>query len=232
MLKMMVTIKVPEMLYMYFEQGGNEVHLQAGAQIYMQGDQANRLYLIKKGRVRVYYMAENGDELTLEIVEKGRIFGETSFLVQATRQTTVDAVTEVQLVSCTMEELYPYLHQSKELILVLFQLLSNTCWHLAHQLKRSTFYNRNEKVASFLLEETAHPNIEKAILENILPYSHEELAVCLGLNRVTVTKVLNEFKQKGWIKLQYKKIIIINREGLSTIVRTWHQATQNYSDNL
>lgn len=214
----MVTIKVPEMLYTYFEQAGNHVRMQAGAQIYMQGDQASRLYLIKKGRVRVYYISPNGEELTLEIVEKGRIFGESSFLYQSTRQTTVDTVNEVELVSCTLEELYPFMSQSKELTFILFQLLSNTCEHLAHQLKRSTFYNRHEKVASFLLEETAQSNIDKAITENCLPYSHEELSDCLGLNRVTVTKVLNDFKQKGWIKLQYKKILIVNREALNTFV--------------
>ncbi|GIP40657.1 hypothetical protein J31TS4_39370 [Paenibacillus sp. J31TS4] len=125
--------------------------------------------------------------------------------------------------SCTLEELYPYLNQSKELTFILFQLLSNTCWHLAHQLKRSTFYNRHEKVASFLLDETAHSNIDKAISENCLPYSHEELSVCLGLNRVTVTKVLNDFKQKGWIQLQYKRILIINRKALTTFLHTLAQ---------
>ncbi|MED4730934.1 Crp/Fnr family transcriptional regulator [Aneurinibacillus migulanus] len=216
----MVTIKVPESLYTYFEQAGNGVRIQAGEHIYMQGEQANRLYLIKKGRVRVYYISADGEELTLEIVEKGRIFGESSFLYQSTRQTTVDAVNGVELVSCTLEDLYPYLSQSKELTLILFQLLSNTCWHLSHQLKRSTFYDRYEKVASFLLDETAYPNKDKAISENCIPYSHEELAVCLGLNRVTVTKVLNDFKQKGWINLQYKKVIILNRKALSALIKS------------
>lgn len=214
----MVTIKLPEMLYPYFEQVGSTIHLQAGSPVYMQGDQANRLFLIKKGRVRVYYIASNGDELTLEIVEKGRIFGESSFLAQTTRQTTVSAVNEVELVSCTLEQLYPYFQQSKELTLILFQLLSNTCEHLANQLKRVTLYNSSEKIVSFLLDETAQVNIDKAILENTLPYSHEELAACLGLNRVTVTKVLNEFRQKGWVKLEYKKIHVLDRAALSAIV--------------
>lgn len=214
----MVTIKVPKSLYTYFEQAGSCIRFRTGEHIYMQGDQANRLYLITKGRVRVYYISNDGEELTLEIVEKGRIFGESSFLYQATRHTTVDAVNEVELLSCTLENLYPFLSQSKELTLILFQLLSNTCCHLSHQLKRSTFYNRYEKVASFLLDETAYPNKDKAISENCIPYSHEELAVCLGLNRVTVTKVLNDFKQKGWIDLQYKKVIISNRAALSALI--------------
>lgn len=214
----MVSIKVPESLYSYFEQAGSSISIHSGEHIYMQGDHANRLYLITKGRVRVYYLSKEGEELTLEIVEKGRIFGESSFLYQATSQTTVDAVNEVELVSCTLENLYPFLSQSKDLTVILFQLLSNTCSHLSHQLKRSTFYNRYEKVASFLLDETAYPNKDKGISEKCIPYSHEELAVCLGLNRVTVTRVLNDFKQKGWIDLQYKKVIISNRAALGELI--------------
>ncbi|KAA9005474.1 Crp/Fnr family transcriptional regulator [Paenibacillus spiritus] len=214
----MVTIKVPESLYPYFQQAGNSMGVRPGERIYMQGDQANRLYLITKGRVRVYCISKEGEELTIEIVEKGRIFGESSFLYEATRQTTVDAVNEVELVSCTLESLSPYLNQSKELTFILFQLLSSTCSHLSHQLKRSNLYNRYEKVASFLLDETVYPNKDKGIRENCIPYSHEELAVCLGLNRVTVTKVLNDFKQRGWIDLQYKKVIILNRAALSEFI--------------
>jgi len=163
----MVTIKVPETLHTYFEQAGSSIRVQTGERIYMQGEQANRLYLIKKGRVRVYYISTDGEELTIEIVEKGRIFGESSFLYQGIRQTTVDAVNEVELLSCTIENLYHYLSQSKELTLILFQLLSNTCSHLSRQFKRSTFYDRYEKVASFLLDETAYPNKDKAISEKL-----------------------------------------------------------------
>ncbi|MFR1295577.1 MAG: cyclic nucleotide-binding domain-containing protein [Coprobacillus cateniformis] len=42
-------------------------------------DDAKNLYLITKGRVRIYVMNPTGEEVTLEIVDKGRIFGESSF---------------------------------------------------------------------------------------------------------------------------------------------------------
>lgn len=212
----MVTIKVSEDLYTYFEQVGNRMHVPSGKSIYMQGDQAaNRLYLITRGRVRVYCISNDGKELTLEIVEKGRIFGEYSFSHQAVRQTNVDAVNDVEIISFSLEEIYPYLSQSKEITLILFQLLSDTCNHLHRQLKRFSFYDRYQRVASFLLDETAFPSKEKDITDSCIPYSHEELAVCLGMNRVTITKVLNEFKRRGWIDLGHKKVIISDRAALS-----------------
>ena len=53
----------------------------------------------------------------------------------------------------------PYLMQSEELCLILFQLLTDTCNYLCSQVRRLTLYNRHQKVASFLLDETATPVI-------------------------------------------------------------------------
>ncbi len=48
-----------------------------------------------------------------------------------------------------------------------------------------------------------------------ISYTHEEIASLTGLNRVTVTKILNDFYQKGWIDLAYRKIIIVDHDELS-----------------
>lgn len=71
------------------------------------------------------------------------------------------------------------------------QLLSSTNDHLTNQVKKAYFYNRHEKIAAFLLEQK----------KKTISYTHEEIASLTGLNRVTVTKILNDFYQKGWIDL-------------------------------
>lgn len=210
----MKKIKIPAELFHYFEAVGKKRSYSKDAVIYMQEDKATDLYLILSGRVRVYSLFKDGREMTIEIVEKGRIFGDSSFLQEATRPVSVSAVTKVELISCSLDAMLPYLSQSPELTKLLFQLLSETCTHLSSLLDRSYFYDRFQKVAIFLLEQTQTTNKDKDIIENILTYSHEEIAECVGLNRVTVTKILNEFQSNQWIQLAYKKIIITNREAL------------------
>jgi len=163
-------------------------------------------------------MTDSGEELTLEIVEKGRFIGESSLLGHSVMPTTVSAVNDVELTCCTLDHLFPYIHQSQELTMIILQLLSYTCSRLSNQLKRATLYNRFERIASFLLDETANPSTDRGITADCIPYSHEELAACLGLNRVTVTRVLNQFQKDGLIKLQYKKVIIQNRIRLSEVI--------------
>jgi len=59
---------------------------------------------------------------------------------------------------------------------------------------------------------------EPGVIDETLPYTHEELGVCLNLNRVTVTRVLKEFRESGYIELGQKKIKVINRRGLETVI--------------
>jgi len=208
-------MKISEDLFHYFEQAGQKVIYHPNDIIYMQEDDSNSLYLILKGRVRVFDINSMGEEMTFEVIEKGRIFGESSFFQKTLRPTTVMAVNEVELISCYLEDLYPYLNESQELTIALLKLLSQTCDHMTSLLKKAYTYNRYEKVASFLLEQTLHDNIDKGIIHNTLPYTHEEIANSVGLSRVTVTKVLNEFVKKGFIKNKYRKIMIIDKKALS-----------------
>ncbi|MEA4902577.1 Crp/Fnr family transcriptional regulator [Desulfitobacterium sp.] len=214
----MKKIIIPEELYHYFEEAGSLKNYHKNDIIYMQDDNATDLYLIKKGRVRVYYISRDGNEATLEIVEKGRIFGESSFIQKSKRPTTVSAINEVELICCSLEDLYAYLCESEELTILLFQLLSNTCNHLSGLLNQAYFYNRYEKVAYFLLQQTVMADKDKDICENCIPYSHEEIALCVGLNRVTTTKVLNYFSNLGYIELKYKKVIILNKPALARYI--------------
>ena len=197
-----------------FEAVGQLLHYRAGELIYMQQDSADILYLIRKGRVRVYLSTESGEEVTLEIVEKGRIFGEASLVQDACRPTTVSAVTDTELVACRLSELGPALCGSWELTSALLQMMSDTCDYLSRLVKRAYLYDRRERLAAFLLEQTAVDNPDKGIVDGALPYTHEDLALVVGLSRVTVTRVLGEFQRQGWVECGYRKIRVRDREGL------------------
>lgn len=211
-------MKINEKLFHYFENVGTKVIYHPQDIIYMQEDDANSLYLITKGRVRVFILTSTGEELTFEVLEKGRIFGESSFFQNSLRPTTVTAITDVELISCHLDNLYPYLSESKELTISLLQLMSQTCDYISSLLKKAYTYNRYEKVASFLLEQTLMDNPDKGIINNTIPYTHEEVSTVVGLSRVTTTKVLNEFAEKKYIINKYREITVINKKALSELL--------------
>lgn len=210
----MEDFKITNDLLHYFEEAGQTLFYHPNQCIYFQGDTSNQLYVVKKGRVRVFFLDQEGQEMTVEIIENGRIFGESSFLDQTSRPTTVEAINEVELYACTLDSLIPYLTSSSLLTTTLFKLLIRNMNNLSLQLHNLYFLDRYQKVASFLLEQTTHPNIEKGITKNSIAYSHQEIAYCIGLSRGTVTRVLDALKKDNCIALQYKKVIIKDRIAL------------------
>lgn len=174
----------------------------------MQEDDADLIYLILNGRVKVYVMNSNGKEVTMDILQSGDIFGESAFISQSKRPTTIQAMSDVEVIACYPKHLYPYLQQSQDLLINILQSLSQTCDYLTAMIKRSYTYNRYEKVAAFLLDQMDHYHHHE------ITYSHEEIASLLGLSRVTVTKVLNEFVKEKMILIQYKTIIVKDKNKL------------------
>ncbi|MCC8106256.1 MAG: Crp/Fnr family transcriptional regulator [Clostridiales bacterium] len=183
--------------------------------IYLEGDAANTMCVIRSGRVRVLAAVPDGEELTIEIVEKGRLFGESSFLSKSVRPTTVRAVTEVELICCTIEQLIPCLCQNPQILTKVLQHCSATMNHLSYALHSWRFLDRYQRIAAFLLEETETDNPDKNITEQCLPYSHEEIAMCLGMARPTVSQVLKVFERKDWIRCAYRKVYVLDREALA-----------------
>ena len=157
-------------------------------------------------------MTSQGRELTYEIIEKGRIFGESSFLSQCARPVCVAAVTQVELMACDLNQLYVYMEQSPGLMQIMLQLLSNTCNHLTAQLRRITLYDRYQRIASLLLSETAAPDYDRGVTSSSIPYTQEDLALILNLNRV-----LSEWKKKGIVTASYGKITILKRTSLEAL---------------
>lgn len=207
-------MKINDELFDYFKQAGTIKHYQKNDIIYMQDDHADELCLVLKGRVRVYHITKNGDEINYDVLDKGRIFGESSLYENAYRPTTVSAINDVEIITCHLEDLYPYLSSSLDLTITLLKMFNDNCNHLTQLLKWAQTYDRFEKVAAFLYELSATNNIEKNLLFGDIPYTHQEIADSLAISRVTVTKVLNQFKEEGLISIEYGHIKILKRDKL------------------
>ena len=170
----------------------------------MQGDAASDLFLITKGRVRAFSLSPAGKETTFEVMEAGRIFGELALLSGSYRSVSIQTVTDCQIVTASTEKLLPLCLDSEELTMLIFRHMADTCNYLTHQISRLVQYDSVQKVADFLLCEAESRGCTK------LPYTHQEIADSVSLNRVTVSRILSDFKEKGWIDSHYGSISILS----------------------
>ena len=199
-----MAIQIPEKYFSVFLSAGRAEELPAGTNIFMQGDAASDLYLITRGRVRAFTLSPAGKETTLEVMEAGRIFGELALLSGSYRSVSIQTVTDCQIVTASTEKLLPLCLDSEELTMLIFRHMADACNYLTHQISRLVQYDSVQKVADFLLCEAESRGCTK------LPYTHQEIADSVSLNRVTVSRILSDFKEKGWIDSHYGSISILS----------------------
>ena len=197
---------------------GSAVTAQPGRLVYLKGDPADKIYYILKGRVRVFENIGSGREMTLDIVEAGRIFGESAFERGTVRPACVQAVNQVAMVSFGMADLVPLFRKEPDLALHFLQLCSRSMDHLTARMHDQCLLDRYGKVANYILDEISLDSEERGTAGGVLPYTHEDLAVSLGLNRSTVSTVLKQFQKNGWLEAGYQYVKVVDRKALSEMV--------------
>ena len=126
-------------------------------------------------------------------------------------------MTDTTLITCSITALYPHICKHSELNRLIFELLTENYTELCKQIKRLTISDSRQRVASYLADLTETDCAELEIVNHTLPYTQEELAVCLNLHRTTVAKILADFAKKGWVKVGYRKIQVIDSTALREV---------------
>ncbi|MFZ8813858.1 MAG: Crp/Fnr family transcriptional regulator [Thermus aquaticus] len=166
-----------------------------GKPVFHQRDLGQALYLVERGRVRLFRTHLGGQEKTLGYVGPGEIFGEMSLLDGSERSASALAEEEALL---------PVLRRGAYLALIrrLPLIAHNLARLLAHRLREAdleldlmAFEEAKSRVAYALL---------KLLRQGMGPKiraRQQELAALAGASRETVTRALQELKAQGAVRL-------------------------------
>ena len=208
------SIDIGSELFNIFEKAGKLQRYKKNEIIYFQEDPAEKFYLIKSGRVRIYLVSQEGTELTIDILRAGKVFGEASYFTYASRLTSVLAITDVELIAVDLDELMPYLIKYPELMVKMFHLMSFTIHNLSMQVHSIAFLQADKKVAKILIQLGHTFKKNKKDNSYNIDYTLEEIAQLIGSCRVTVTKILKKFVDEGFVLLEYRNIKVIDEKKL------------------
>lgn len=207
-------IKIPDDLLYVLEENGQLVEFHENEMVYSQDDSGNTIYIIKKGRVRAYNLMQDGREINYEVLEKGRIFGDSAFVKDSTRPVNIQAITNSSIIEMPLPALEKCLLQNSRLCFLFLEMMSERSNWLTEMVKSLTVFDAYQKVAFFLVRNASENNALQGITDHTLPYSHQEIADSTFLQRPTVSKVLRQFERDGYIQTRYKKIKLMDADGL------------------
>jgi len=179
--------------------GGKSV-LEYGANrnIFVQGDPADSVFYLRRGKVKLAVTSEQGKEAIVAVLNDGDFFGEGCLAGQPLRIATAIAMTDCTLLRVAKQTMTRMLHEQHDIseLFVTHLLARNIRFEgdLVDQL-----FNSSEKRLARILLLLSHFGKESRA-ETVLPrVNQESLAQMVGTTRSRVSHFMNKFKKHGFI---------------------------------
>lgn len=189
--------------------------------IFAAGEPVERVYLVLKGQVKIFQVAENGKEVIVDIVSKGGIVGEMALVEGSERTTSAQALDETVCVSISWEDFSHVMQHSPRLAFAMAELMAG---RLAGM--QRTLMNLVSKPVSARLADTLIRRTEGNIIR--LGLTHQELAQTIGTSRETVTALLSRFVTLGAIEPTNDGYRVISLELLESIASSEVQVSPRH----
>ena len=183
--------------------------------VFAQGDAADAVFYIQKGRVKVVVISEQGKEAVVGIFGPGQFFGEGCMNGHSLRIATATAMEECLVTTITKAAMLTTLHSQPKFSELFMAYLLTRNSRIEEDLIDQLFNSSEKRLARLLLllANFGKEGSPQPISPNI---SQETLAEMIGTTRSRVSFFMNKFRKLGFIS--YNGKIEVNSSLLNAVL--------------
>ena len=194
--------------------------LSVGKPVYFEGDEAESLYLIALGKVKLVRNTEAGREVLLDILQGGEYFGSLPVLGRRLHTETAIAQTDGCILRITSDDFEAILARFPDVTRKLLQAVSQRLEESQDLIKQLSIYTVEQRVASVLMRLGVKLGEKHGKDISIqLPLSRQDLAAMTGSTTETVSRVMSRFSEEGLIKSGRKWVTITDARRLDEMIK-------------
>ena len=195
--------------------GKRVLSLRRNHVVFSQGEPADALYYLQRGKVKLVVVSFSGKEATLSVMGKGDFFGLGS-LQRSQRLATATTLEPSVVVRIERDVMLRELRHHPGLYEMLLTQLLNRTLSLQKDLCTHIFDPSEKRLARVLLKlcRLGEESKDQVMMPRI---SHDTLATMVGTTRSRITYFMNKFKKMGFI--DYGKAMRIDPTRLTTAIQ-------------
>lgn len=183
-----------------------------GEVIYFSASELPRIFLLKKGAIKIVSLDEDGNETIRDIIQKGDLFGELSLESDKEINEYAKVLSdEVSICSFLMSDFEDLLLRNPSLALSYTKFVSLKIKRVKNSYSNLISKDAKTRLYQFLKEWAERDGVKsdnRIVLENYL--TQADIAQIICTSRQTATTLLNEMEQQGLITYGRKEIVISN----------------------
>lgn len=169
-----------------------------GEILFSQGDPAESVFYIQKGRVKISVTSPQGKEATLALLKQGDFIGEECIAaVRPVRPATAVAILPCTVLRIDSQEMMQALDADKSLARLFQSFLLNRCMLMRADLIDHLFNSSEKRLARILLFLSQMEGGDEAIIRHT---TQETLAEMVGTTRSRISFFMNRFRRSGYIQ--------------------------------
>jgi len=166
--------------------------------VFRQGDPADSLFYLRRGKVKLTVISSQGKEAIIAILDAGEFFGEGCLAGQPLRMATAVAMTDCTLDKIDQPLMTRILHENHDISeLFVTHLLTRNIRYEADLVDQ--LFNSSEKRLARVLLLLSHFGKESKAEAVIPSVSQDTLAQMIGTTRSRVSHFMNRFREHGFI---------------------------------
>jgi CRP/FNR family cyclic AMP-dependent transcriptional regulator len=196
------------------------IEANRGDTLFHEGEPGESLYIVLSGKVKLGRRSSDGRENLVAIMGPSDQFGELSLFDPGPRTATATVVTDARLAVLPKAALQTWVQDRPQIAMQLLRVVARRLRRTNTMLADLIFVDVPGRVAKQLLL-LAHKfgSLEGGQLRVTHDLTQEELAQLVGASRETVNKALADFASRGWLRLEGKSVVILDRERLARRAR-------------
>ena len=185
--------------------------------VFAQGDPANAIFYIQKGRVKLTVVSHNGKEAVVAILNEGEFFGEGCLAHQALRMASATSMDNSWVMRLEKARVVRLLHEEPAFAEVFVAHLLSRSIRVEEDLVDQLFNSSEKRLARVLLL-LAHFGKAGQPETVIAKISQETLAEMIGTTRSRVSFFMNKFRRLGFVDYDHKNTLEVRSSLLNVVL--------------
>jgi CRP/FNR family cyclic AMP-dependent transcriptional regulator len=190
--------------------------------VYFPGDNADSVYLLKEGRMKIGNLSSDGREILKMIVNPGQLFGEMALAGETIRgEFALPGKIECSYYVIRVADMKQAMIESSELSMRVLQGMGNRAHMMEKRMESYIFQDSRSRIIDFMLTNADATGKKNDLGVMFFHYmTHQDIANITGTSRQFVTGVMNGLRRSGYIGFNRASITVKNRKGLEKEMNT------------
>ncbi len=191
--------------------------VKKGTVLFNDGQPLDNLYFIKEGFVKLYRLSEEGRESTIYLYGPGQILGIRALTSKdECAKHYAEAITDLKILTISRKEYIEVVSLNPEYLVDLLHIFINRLNYTERRLESFVLTDTVARVALFLSDcASRFGEIKNNAAVLPLELTHQRIAEFVGSFRETVTLAVQKLEKTGVVKIEKKKVTILNLDMLN-----------------